>query len=63
MKAWNVSFACEQRERSLAAPNLAAESIVLSFSTEGGEKLREVPYANVPDLKAKVIQLLEQNDE
>ena len=62
-----MSIACEQKERSLAkkliGPNLAAESVVLSFSTDDGEELREAPFAYVPDLKAKVIQLLEQNDE
>ena len=52
MKAWNVSFACEERERSLAkkfiGPNLASESVVLTFTSDGAQdELREAPFAYV----------------
>ena len=66
MKSWKVGFACEEKERGLAkqlvGPNLAAESVALTFSTDNGDELREAPFAYLPDLKSKVFQLLDQND-
>lgn len=68
MAAWNVSFASESKERSLAkelvGPNYTAEAVVLTFPLEGGgEELRKAPFAYIPDLKHKVVQLLDQNDK
>ena len=58
MKEWNVSFASECKERSLAkelvGPNLSAEGVILTFAPDGpAEVMRE----------AKVVQLLDQNDK
>ena len=63
-----MSFAGEQKERSLAkelvGSNLSAESVALSFPIDGaGEELREAPFVFIPDLNAMVIQLLDQNDK
>lgn len=67
MKSWKVGFDCEAKERTLTkkliGSNLAAESVVLTFTVDGEEEMRETPYVFIPDLKFKVIQLLEQNDE
>ena len=67
MKSWNVSFACEEKERRLAkkliGPNLSSESVLLTFEKDGEHELRNAPFAFVPDLKAKIFQLLEQNDQ
>lgn len=67
MRAWNISLGTEGKERSrareLIGPNLASELVGLTFSLDGGgEELRKAPMAYVPDLPAKVIQLLDQND-
>lgn len=67
MRAWNIGLGTEGKERSrardLIGPNLASESVAFTFSLDGGgEELRKAPMAYVPDLPAKVIQLLEQND-
>ena len=68
MKAWNVSFASERLERNLAkelvGPNYTAEAVMLTFPLDGGgEELRKAPFAYIPNLKDKVIQLLDQNDK
>jgi hypothetical protein len=67
MKVWNISLGTEGKERSLAreliGPNITSESVAFTFSLDGGgEELRRAPMAYVPDLPAKVTQLLEQND-
>lgn len=67
MKAWNVSLGAEGKERKRAhdmiGSNLTSESVALTFSLEsGGEEIRKAPMAYVPDLPAKVVQLLDQND-
>lgn len=42
MKSWKVGFACEEKERGIAkqlvGPNLAAESVVLTFSTDNEDR-------------------------
>ena len=69
MKAWNVSFAGEQKQRGLVrelvGPNLSSESLPFTFSIDKGksEEIRRAPIAYVPDLVAKVTQLLDQNDK
>ena len=68
MKEWNVSFASECKERSLAkelvGPNLSAENVILTFAPDGpAEVMREAPFAYIPDLRSKVVQLLDQNDK
>ena len=67
MRAWNISLGTEGKERlraqELIGPNIASESVGLTFSLDGdGEEVRKAPMAYVPDLPAKVIQLLDQND-
>lgn len=67
MKAWNISLGTEGKERArahdLIGPNLTSESVAFTFSLDGGgEELRKAPMAYVPDLPAKVTQLLDQND-
>lgn len=67
MRIWHISLGTEGKERSLAyeliGPNLASESVAFTFSLDGGgEELRKAPIAYVPDLPAKVRQLLDQND-
>ena len=67
MKAWKINLESEQKERSLAntqvGPNLASEMVAFTYTLDGGEEeIRTAPMAYVPDLVAKVKQLLEQND-
>lgn len=67
MGAWKISFGPEYKVRTLAqdlvGPNLASEMVAFTYSLDGGgEEVRKAPMAYVPDLPAKVIQLLEQND-
>ena len=67
MKAWNISLGPENKARSLASdlvgPNLASELVAFTFSVDGGgDEVRKAPMAYVPDLPAKIMQLLEQND-
>ena len=65
MGAWKISFASEAKEHALASilvgPNLDAEAV--SPNPGGGEQFRKAPMAFVPDLVAKVTQLLDQNDQ
>lgn len=68
MGAWKISFASEVKERSLAkelvGPNLDAEAVAFTFPADGGgEEIQKAPMAFVPDLVAKVTQLLDQNDK
>ncbi len=67
MQAWNITLGSEYKVRSLArdlvGPNLASELVAFTFTLDGGgEEVRKAPMAYVPELPAKVIQLLEQND-
>lgn len=59
----------EAKERSLrkelVGPNIESELVPFTFSIDGGkggEEVRQAPMAYVPDLVAKVVQLLDQND-
>ena len=68
MGAWKISFASEAKERALAnvliGPNLDSEAVPFTFpNSGGGERFRKAPMAFVPDLVAKVTQLLDQNDQ
>lgn len=70
MGAWKISFASEAKERSLSkvlvGPNMDGEPVAFTFPTDGGrgqEQIRKAPMAFVPDLVAKVTQLLDQNDK
>lgn len=68
MEAWKISFASEAKERSLSktlvGPNMDGEPVAFTFSSDGGrEEVRKAPMAFVPDLVAKVTQLLDQNDQ
>lgn len=48
---------------SLVGPNLASELVPFTFLLDsGGEEVRKAPMAYIPDLQAKVKQLLDQND-
>lgn len=69
MSAWKVSLGSEAKQRSISkeliGPNLKSESAAFTFlidSGTGGEEIRKAPIAYVPDLVAKVTQLLDQND-
>lgn len=67
MKAWNVSLSPECTVRALArdliGPNLASELVAFTFSVDGGrEEVRKAAMAYIPELQAKVKQLLDQND-
>ena len=67
MKEWKITFASEVKERHLAkelvGPNLTSEMVPFTFALDSGEEIREAPMAYVPDLGAKVEQLLDQNDK
>lgn len=61
-------MASEANERALAkklvGPNLAAEAIPFTFPLEGGGvEVKKAPMAYVPDMTAKIIQLLDQNEK
>lgn len=69
MNAWNISLGSEAKQRSIAkeliGPNLKVESAAFTFVIDGGtggEEVLKAPLAYVPDLVAKVKQLLDQND-
>ena len=56
----------EKRQRTLAntllGENIEAEAAPMTFSLKGGgEEVKDVPFASVPDLTKKVLQILEQN--
>lgn len=68
MREWKISFASENKERLLAkklvGPNLDAEAVAFTFPVDGGgEEIQKAPMAFIPDLVAKVTQLLDQNDK
>ena len=68
MGSWKVSFASEAKERSLAkelvGPNLDGEAVAFTFPVDGwGEEVRKAPMAYIPDLVAKITQLMDQNDK
>lgn len=67
MSSWNISLSTEGKVRSMArdliGPNLASELVPFTFSLDGGgEEIRKAPMAYIPDLQAKIKQLLDQND-
>lgn len=68
MGSWKISFASEAKEHSLAkelvGSNLDAESVAFTFPGDGGgDEVRTAPMAFVPNLVAKVTQVLDQNDK
>ena len=67
MRAWKISFGSEAKQRVLAkniiGSNLAGEMVPFTFPLDaGGEEIRKAPMVYIPDLHAKIIQLLDQND-
>ena len=67
MKAWKIHLGSEAKQRSISkellGPNLKSELVAFSFPLDhGGEEIRKAPIAYVPDLVAKVKQILDQND-
>lgn len=49
--------------QELVGPNLSSEMVAFTFPyTGGGEEVRKAAMAYIPDLPAKVKQLLDQND-
>lgn len=69
LKSWNVKLDAEAKERSLAkelvGPNIEAEAAPFTHSIDGesGEEIRKAPMAYIPNLVAKVVQILDQNDK
>ncbi len=68
LKASGVTMGSERKMRKVATEmvgtNLLSEAAPFSFSLKrGGEEIRAVPLVYVPDLGAKVFQLLEQNEK
>lgn len=66
LKSLNISVASEVRQRSLATDivgdNLVAELGAFSFrGNGGGEEIKEVPFAYVPNLIRKASDLVEQH--
>ena len=64
MREWKISFGTEYKERSLAkdliGANVTSETVAFTFPLNGGgEEVRKAPMAYIPDLPAKVIQLLD----
>lgn len=52
------------RANTLVGENLEAEEVPFTFSLKsGGEEIRAAPMAYVPDLLAKVFELLDANEE
>lgn len=68
MRGWKVSFGSELKQRALSTeligPNLQSENVPFTFYLDHHtyEEVRKAPIAYVPDLVAKVTQLLDQND-
>lgn len=67
MSAWKIGTGSEARQRSisqeLVGSNLHSEAAAFTFSLDGGgEEIRKAPIVYVPNLVAKVKQLLDQND-
>ena len=66
MKAWGIEIASEKQMRKLSAEqigdNLAGESVPFSFQLKNGIDLRPAPLVYTPDLVAKALQILDQND-
>lgn len=68
MKTLNVSLASEHKQRALARSirdqNVVAEMGAFTFSAEGGgEEIREVPFVYVPNLIAKVADLVTLHEQ
>ena len=66
LKESGVILAGEKKQRALASTllgdNLEAEAAPMSFPLKGGgEEIRAVPLAYVPQLRAKVLHMLQQN--
>ena len=67
LKSFKVSFASEGKQRAMAknliGDNLRAEMGAFTSRREGGgEEIRETPFVCVPNLIAKVSDILSLND-
>lgn len=61
MKTLNVSLASEGKQRALAKTLVDRENFVVekgAFTFNKGQEVREVPFAYVPNLIAKVADLI-----
>ena len=53
-----------KRSKEIITTNLLAEAVPFTFALKsGGEEIRAAPLVYVPDLKKKMFQLLQKNDE
>ena len=67
LRASGITMGSERKMRTaskeMVGTNLASEAAPFSFSLKsGGEEIRLAPLVYVPDLEAKVFELLEQNE-
>ena len=65
---WGISIAAEgkmrQEARELVGDDVCAERVPFSFShKDGGEIIKPAAMAYIPDLWAKIQDLLENNDD
>ena len=50
-----------KRSKEVVTDNLQAEGVPFTFSLKsGGEEIRAAPLAFIPDLKAKIFQMLDK---
>lgn len=68
MTMWGVAMASEKKMRveasELVGDNLCAELAPFSYPyQDGGEIIRDAPYAYIPNLWEKVKDLLDQNSD
>ena len=68
LNEWGISLASERQQRALAGKvignNLEAEAVPFSFPLKsGGEEIRPAALAYIPNLPAKVFNLLQENEE
>jgi hypothetical protein len=65
------SLSSEKKQRKAAkfllGDNLEAEAVPLTFPLKrgdsGGEEIRVTPYCYIPDIQAKVISMLDENEK
>ncbi len=67
LRASGITIPSEKKQQLLShellGDNLESEAVPFSFALKhGGEDLRPAPLVYVPDVAAKVFQLLDQNE-